>query len=131
MSSTSYQFEMSGGYTVQPLDGDQSFAPNITALIDNPHIFDKKMDTDLDLNVDTAVSVPFGGVVNANVVILKVVSAPGPVTAQVTWANGSSQALPVDSTLVLESNGFPITAISLTRTPATPTTVRVFLGENA
>jgi hypothetical protein len=123
------QFKLSGGYTTTPLDGVQSFDPNIDAVIDESLVLIKKNFEQIDLNVDTPVVVPFGGVTNANVVLLKAVG--GKVKARFTSADGTQQAVPFDTYLILMSLASPITAIDLVRTPATPATVRVFLGERA
>ncbi|MEE9592242.1 MAG: hypothetical protein V3W28_01525 [Thermoplasmata archaeon] len=122
------RFTLSGGYTTTPLGGEPSFDPNIDAPIDETvQLVKKKFDT-IELTVDTPVVVDFGGLTNANVIILK--STGGvKVSARVTSADGTTQAVPFDTYFVLMSMDVPITAIDLTRTPATPTTVRVFLGE--
>ena len=81
-----------------------------------------------DLLVDTPVPVQFGGVTNASVVIISTVNGAR-ITALITSADGVSQAIPVDDTLILICRSAPVTAIDLTRLPATATKVKVFLGE--
>jgi hypothetical protein len=78
------------------------------------------------LTVDTPVAVNFGGVTNCNVLIIQ---SDRPITVTVTSAAGTSQSFPCDGYLQLISRTVPITAVSLTRTPATLTNVSVFLGE--
>ncbi len=85
---------------------------------------------ELNLAVDTAVSVNFGGVTNAAVVLIAVQNGLK-VTARITSADGTLQAIPVDDTLILICRSVPVTAITLTRLAATATTVRVFLGQQA
>jgi hypothetical protein len=121
------RFVLSGSYVTTPLGGVQSFAQNIDALIDETTVLDKKYADTIELGVDTPVSIEFGGVTNAHVVILKAVG--GKVRARVTSGDGAQQAIPFDTYIILMSMEEPITAIDLTRTPATLTTVRVFLGE--
>jgi hypothetical protein len=123
------QFVLSGGYTTTPLDGVPSFAPNVDAPIDESMTIRTKTEYDQDLSVDTAIPLQFGGVTNANVVILK--STGGKFKAKLTSADGSQQSIPVDTVFVLIAQAVPITAIDLTRIPATPTTVRVYLAEKA
>jgi len=121
-------FELSGGYTTTPLGGVPSFDPNIDAPIqETTQLIRKKVDT-IDLSVDTPVAVEFGGLDDANITILKAVGG-GSVRARITSADGSQQSIPFDTYLILRSMEKPVTAIHLTRTPATPTTVRVFLGQ--
>ncbi len=123
-------FLLSGSYTTTPLGGTPSFAPNIDALIDEPAQLEKKQVADIDLTVDTEVAIAFGGVTNANIVILKAVGG-GTVTARITSSKGANQDIPFDTYLILMSMNAPVTAIGLVRTPATLTTVRVFLGEES
>ena len=125
-----YQFVLSGGYTTTPLSGVPSFDPNIDAPIDEPvQLVRKAVDT-IELDVDTAIPINFGGLTDANVVILKAVGG-GSVKGRFTSADGTQQAIPFDTFFILMSMTNPITAIDLTRTPATPTTVLVFLGEES
>lgn len=124
-----YQFGLTGGYTTTPLDGVPSLAPSVDAPLDESMVVLRKTEYDVDLNSDAPVAVQFGGVVNAHVVILKTVG--GKIKARLTSTDGATQAVPVDSTFILISQSVPITAIDLIRVPATPCTVRVYLGERA
>jgi hypothetical protein len=124
-----YQFVLTGGYTSTPMDGVPSLAPNVDAPIDESMVITKKTESDVDLNVDTPVAVQFGGAASASVVILKTVG--GKVKARLTSADGTTQVVPVDSTFILISRSVPITAIDLTRVPATPCKVIYYLGEAA
>lgn len=81
-----------------------------------------------DLLVDAPVPVGFGGVTNAAVVIISTVNG-AKVTARITSADGTEQSIPIDDTLILICRSVPVTAIDLTRLPATATKVKVFLGE--
>jgi hypothetical protein len=81
------------------------------------------------LNADAAQAVSFGGLSSANVVVVK--SVGGKVRVRLTSADGSQQAVPVDSLLVLISSAVAITAIDLTRVSGTLTTVTVTLGAKA
>jgi len=83
---------------------------------------------EVNLTVDTPVPVVFGGVTNASVVIISPTNG-AKVTARITSADGVEQSIPVDDVLILISRSVPITAIDLTRVPATDTKVKVFLGE--
>jgi hypothetical protein len=92
-------------------------------------VLSKKRVDVIDLSSDSPVAVSFGGLTYANVVIVKVVS--GKVKASFTSSDGSTQAVPVDDMMILKSLSVPVTALTLTRVPATPVQVRVFLGEVA
>lgn len=121
-------FKLTGSYDVSPLTSSLSFAPSITAPINEPRTLQSKMLGDIALEADAARAVQFGDVANANLIILK---ATGKVTARITSADGTSQAIPFDTYLILMSETVPVTAITLTRVPGTETIVKVFLGENA
>jgi len=121
------EFLLSGSYTTTPLSGEYSLTPSFTAPIDERIVLLYKSSQEYDLAVDTPVAVPFPGMTGANVVILKAVG--GKVKARLTSADGTTQAIPFDSYLILMSLAYPITALDLTRTPATPTNVQVFLGQ--
>jgi len=122
-------FSLSGSYTVAPSTGVPSLDPSISSPIDESLQLKSKQYVPVLLAADAPVSVPFGTVVNAHVVLLK--AQGGPCVARLTSAAGATQLVPFDTFLILMSVGSPITAISLVRTPATETTVRVFLGEKA
>jgi len=122
-------FKLLGSYEVNPLGNPLSFAPQVVAQISESKTLKVKQVVDITLGVDTPVVVPFGGVVNANVVILKAIG--GKVSAGVTSADGAAQAVPFDSYWILMSDSVPVTALALTRTAGVITTVRVFLGEKS
>ena len=122
------QFVLSGSYTVTPLSLT-SLDPSSASPIDEPLALKSKLPIDITLSVDTPVAVPFGTMANAHIVILKAFG--GKVKARLTSADGTTQAIPFDSFLILMSQTVPITAIDLTRVPATATIVKVFLGEKA
>lgn len=122
-------FNLVGSYTVAPASGISSGCPSIDTPINEPLVLGAKNYQDLVLGVDTPVAVPFGTVVNAHVIVIKAIG--GKVRVRLTSADGSLQSVPVDSLLALIALGVPVTAIDLTRTPATSTTVKVFVGEKA
>lgn len=124
------RFQLSGSYTTQPQGGEPSFDATIGATIDEVVTLGKKVLTEIALEVDTPVVVDFGGITNANVVILKSTSGVK-VIARVTSTDGALQSIPFDTYWILMSTDVPITAIDLTRLAGAPTTVRVFLGEEA
>jgi len=125
----SYQFSLAGSYLADPLSGDTSLDPSTPAPIDEQMTLDKRSVFDVKLTTDALAAVPMGGITSAHIVILKAIE--GKVLAKLTSVAGIAQIVPVDKVLILISEGDPITAISLTRTPALLTTVRVFLGEKA
>jgi len=99
----------------------------LTQILEQVTIDEKNLVT-YDLTSDSAQVVAFGGVANANVLII---ATDRKVKVRVTSADGATQAIPVDDTLILISRTVPITAVDITRVPATETHVSVFLGEKA
>lgn len=123
------QFAITGTYTIQPIDGNLSLEPSVEAIIDEALVFSRKIVATITLTVDTPVAVAFNGMTSAHVVILSTVG--GKVTARFTSADGATQAIPVDSSLIIISRTVPFTAIDLTRVASTTTDVRVVLGQKA
>lgn len=122
-------FKLLGSWETTPLTAPLSFAQVLTTPINESRVLAKKQSYEVDLTVDSAVAVTYGGVTNAHLVILKAVG--GKVRARLTSADGAIQAVPFDTYFFLFSESVPITAIDLTRTAGTVTTVRVFLGEKS
>ncbi len=81
----------------------------------------------LTLASDAALVVPLGGMTAVNVLIVKPIGAK--VRVRVTSADGSTQAVPVDSLLVLLADSVPLTAIDVMRVSGVETAVEVFLGQ--
>jgi len=122
------QFSFVGSYGTKPLSGSLSFAPLIDTPINESINLDAKHLDEVDLTADAPVSVNFGGVTNANIVILK---ATGKCRARITSADGASQAIPFDTYLILMSESVPVTAIDITRVAGVETLVKIFLGEKS
>ena len=120
-------FRLDGSYQTQPTSGNLSGNPEVDALISERVGLKNKAIAVYQLTTDSPVSVSLSGMAGVNVVCLKTVG--GKVRVRFTSADGAQQAIPVDSFLSLINLSVPITAIDLTRQPATATTVQVFLGE--
>lgn len=122
-------FSIQGSYTATPASGSPSADPMITAPINENLTLGTELASQITLNVDGPVSLPFGGLSAVNALIVKCVG--GKIVVRLTSLDGSSQAIPVDSFLALISASADITAVSVERTPATQTVVKYFLGEKA
>lgn len=120
-------FRLDGSYQTQPTSGNLSGNPEVDALISERVGLRNKAIAVYNLTADSPVSVSLSGMSGINVIMLKTVG--GKVRVRLTSADGVQQAIPVDSFLALIDLTVPITAIDLTRQPATATTVQVFLGE--
>lgn len=121
-------FKLSGSYSAEPED-DFSGSLSIECELDEVVSLTQKMSLQLSLNSDVPVSVPFGSLASACVIVVKAVG--GKVKLTLTSADGTAQTIPVDSLFHVISIAVPYTAISVTRVPGTTTTVQVFLGESA
>jgi hypothetical protein len=125
-----YRFVFDGQWDAYPQSGGllASGAISDRAPIREFLTLDAKQEGDYPLNTDSAVPVDFGGVVDANVVII---FSDRPITVSLTPSGGSPQTIPCDDMIAIISRTTPYTAISLTRTPATTTNAVVFIGEQA
>lgn len=122
-------FSLQGSYTAAPAGGSPSADPMITAPINENMTLGTETASQITLNVDGPVSLPFGGLSVVNALVIKCVG--GKITVRITSSDGSTQAIPVDSFLALTSSTVDITAIEVERVPATQTIVKYFLGEKA
>lgn len=121
----SSRFDLAGSLTVTPLEGD---GPDVGEVIHEILALEDFKFSTYTLDADAPVDVDFGGLSAANVVMIKVTG--GKVRVRLTSADGATQAVPVDSLLVLVDRATTVSAIDLTRTPSTSTRVQVFLGES-
>lgn len=103
-----------------------SGCPTFNTPLNEEVLLNLKQFTDVVLGDDAAEAVPFGEVTSAHVVVMK---ATRKVTARLTSAEGATQIVPVDTTLLLISESVPFTAIDLQRVVGQSTSVKVFLGE--
>lgn len=101
----------------------------VTASLDERMQLANEIVSQITLTTDGPVAIPFGPLAGVNLIVLKV--SGGPVTVRLTSSAGATQVVPVDTFFTLYSNSVDITAISVTRNPATQTLVKYFLGEKA
>lgn len=120
-------FRLHGELACTPARSVSSLEAEVLALLDESLYLAEKLVTVVELDGDAPVSVQFGSLAGANVVLLR--ATGGKVRARVTSADGSAQAIPVDPLLIQISQAVPVTAIDLTRLAGIVTTVQVFLGE--
>lgn len=127
MAST---FRVSGQLTDQPISGIGSGQPTVTIPLDESvALSDASLQSSYNLTVNTPVAVQFGTLTAVNVLFIKTIG--GKVIVRITSADGTTQAIPVDSVLLLICTSVPITAIDLTRVAGQDTRVNVALGQAA
>lgn len=122
-------FALTGSYTATPSGAYPSGDPMVTASLDERMSLANELVSQLVLDSEGPTSIPLGGLDKVNLLVLKV--AGNPVTVRLTSAAGTTQAIPVDTFLSLFSRGSDITAIDVTRTLGSLTTIKYFLGEKA
>lgn len=122
-------FAITGSYSATPASGTPSADPIITAALDERLMLATEVVSQIALTSDTPVVLPLGGLSSINTLIVKCVG--GKVRVRITSADGSQQAVPVDTFLALISASVPMTAVDVTRTPGVQTIVRYFLGQKA
>lgn len=120
-------FRLEGDYSSSPTSGQPSGQPDITSPLSELMYLSQHAVLGLDLTSDPAVSVPFGSLSGANVVVIKAVG--GPIKVTLTSSAGSAQAITVDgfATLMSETNAY--TAMTVQRTAGIEATVNIFLGQ--
>ena len=122
-------FKLLSSYILGPQADATSGDPDASASFEELlYLSDAVVSARYTLAADAPQSVSFGGLSNASAVILK---STGKVTVKITSADGTSQAVPVDSYLALLCQSVPVTAIDLVRVPGVSVTVKVFLGQTA
>jgi hypothetical protein len=119
-----------GQITTKPLIGNVSGTPTVLYDLKLRATLANRQPSKYTLDGDAPVSVDFGGLTEANFIVVSVQSG-GHVRARITSADGVDAEVPVDPMAVLASRRVPITALDLTRDPGVETVVEVYLGEYA
>ena len=123
-----YTWRLQGTMTAEPLLGVTSGIPALTIPLDETYQLDKVLPSQYTLADSTVTDVSLGGLTAINLVWIKVVGSK--VRVRITSSDGSTQAIPVDTIFMLESQSIDITAIDLTLLlGGVETTVEVFLGQ--
>ena len=129
IGSTSSVYKLTGSYTTEPAQGNPSGKTSDSAFINEVMFLATKTTCELFLEDNNPMNVPLGGVVDANVIMIKTVG--GPVQAKITSELGVEQIIPVDGFFQLITISKPVSQISVTRLTSANTLVNVFLGEKA
>lgn len=107
--------------------GPPSGIPSISSVIDESAQITNKELGYYELTADATQAVSFGGCTSGNVLIVKTIG--GKVRLRITSADGSTQAIPVDTFFALISLSVPFTAVDVTRTAGVETLVQTFIGQ--
>lgn len=120
--------KFSGSVTTARLNTGESGEPDVDMDLEFPLTVKRKTSLRFDLSTDDPVSLNLAAMGYAGVHVLCIVPSGGYITAGITTADGAS-SLSTDALLFRQSTVRPVTALTLTRQPATAVTVRVFLAE--
>lgn len=120
-------FRLDGDYSSSQTSGQPSGQPDITSPLSELMYLSQNAVLSLDLTSDPAVSVPFGSLSGANVIVVKAVGCPVKLT--LTSSVGTSQAITVDGFAAIMSETNAYTAMTVQRTTGIEATVSIFLGQ--
>lgn len=121
------RFTLTGGWTVEAASGSNSFDPAFATTINEVRTLDYRQVTVQDLLDNAEVTITFGAVTEAHVLI---VDASAKVTMKLTSADGTAQVVAADKLILLCADS-PVTALKVTRSPGVDTTLRIFAGQAA
>lgn len=121
------RFSLTGGWAVEAAAGSNSFDPAFTTVINEIRTLDARQVTVQELTSNTEVTISFGAVTQANVLI---VDATDKVLLKITSADGTEQIVAADK-LILLCAVSPVTALKVTRRAGVDTTLRIFVGQTA
>lgn len=119
----SQQLKLEGALVIEEAIGDYQGQSQITNVIKESMTVLQYQSTVYVLSSDSAQTVSLGSLSAVNVLQLRVVG--NKVRVRITSSDGTTQAIPVDSFLCIISDSVDITAIDLTRTVGSESTVYV------
>ena len=117
------QLKLEGALVIEEAIGDYQGQSQVTNTIKESMSVLQYQSTVYVLASDSAQTVSLGSLSAVNVLQLRVVG--NKVRVRITSSDGTSQAIPVDSFLCIISDSVSITAIDLTRTAGSESTVYV------
>lgn len=117
------QLTIEGALVISEAVGDYQGQSQVTNTIAEKMSILQYQNTVYVLSADSAQTVALGALTEINVLQIRVVG--NKVRVRITSSDGTSQAIPVDSFLCIVSDSVSITAVDLTRTAGSETTVYV------
>ena len=121
-------FRLQGGWVAGASNAALSGTPQVDAQFAPVMAIDGKCEVEYTLSADSAQSISFAGLDEANVVI---VVSDSKVRLRLTSSDGSQQSVPCDGLFVLVSETVAVTALDATRVAGQSTSVKVFLAKRA
>ena len=124
----SYQnLAFTGSATLKPPVGFPSGQPTTLVSYDEKVSLDKNLSGNITLSTDNATSMSLGALTGVNWLSIRALGAK--VRVRITSSDGTTQAIPVDPTLILRCDSVDITAIDVTRTTSIETEVFYVFGQ--
>ena len=124
----SYQnLAFTGSVTLKPPVGFPSGQPTTLVSYDEKVSLDKNLSGNITLSTDNATSISLGALTGVNWLSIRALGAK--VRVRITSSDGTTQAVPVDPTLILRCDSVDITAIDVTRTTSIETEVFYVFGQ--
>jgi hypothetical protein len=117
------QLTIEGALVIKEAVGDYQGQSQVTNTIAEKMSILQYQNTVYVLSADSAQTVALGALSAVNVLQIRVVG--NKVRVRITSSDGTSQAIPVDSFLCIVTDSVSITAVDLTRTAGSETTVYV------
>lgn len=117
------QLTIEGALVISEAVGDYQGQSQVTNTIAEKMSILQYQNTVYVLSSDSAQTVALGALTEINVLQIRVVG--NKVRVRITSTDGTTQAIPVDSFLCIVSDSVSITAVDLTRTAGSETTVYV------
>lgn len=117
------QLTIEGALVISEAVGDYQGQSQVTNTIAEKMSILQYQNTVYVLSADSAQTVALGALTEINVLQIRVVG--NKVRVRITSSDGTTQAIPVDSFLCIVSDSVSITAVDLTRTAGSETTVYV------
>ena len=116
-----------GEVAVEPPSGNNSGQPTVLVSYSQRVAQERQLVTTYTLDADPVVSVDFGPLTEVN--FLSITAVGNKIRVRITSADGTTQAIPVDPSLILRCDSVGITAIDLMRTATYDTDVYLVMTQ--
>lgn len=127
--STQQELKIEGAITIANPVGSPSGQPTVLLTLEEKVFLKRVLATNVTLDSDALTPVSIGPLAGVN--FLSIRASGGYVRVRITSSQGTSQSIPVDPCLILQSDDLDITAIDLLRETTVDTEVYIVLGEKA
>jgi len=127
--SAQQELKLEGSITIANPVGAPSGQPTVLLTLEEKVYLKRVLSTNVSLLTDVLTPVSLGPLAKVNYLIVR--AEGGYVRVRITSSQGVTQSIPVDPSLILQSDDLDITAIDLLRESTVDTEVYIVLGEKA